>query len=322
MTSRIAAAIRWRINAAEMWWDGFLAHRGPRVFIALHWPWPFKKPWQRRRLTVTTAGGIGDELMAATVCAEIKRRNPSCSIRFVSRYPEMFEGVVDEVERHDPARTRRALLLKYHHVIPPPRPLVTLMAECAGLEFRTPKLIAPRVSASEALQAEIECVPRPRIAVQPISSKWTPNKTWPVEHWRALLSQLSTLGHVIELGTETMFPNRRTEFGERYHSFAGRTSPAEFGWIISKCDLFIGPSSGGMHLANAFGIPSLIIFGGYESPDGYNYPSTNFYTPVECAPCWLTTNCPYGWKCLHAISPEAVFGAARNAIEMKSQSAS
>jgi hypothetical protein len=40
-----------------------------------------------------------------------------------------------------------------------------------------------------------------------------------------------------------------------------------------------------------------------------------FFTPVECAPCWLTTPCPFGLKCLHAIRPEQVFGAVVKAVE-------
>jgi ADP-heptose:LPS heptosyltransferase len=66
-----------------------------------------------------------------------------------------------------------------------------------------------------------------------------------------------------------------------------------------------------MHLAAAYQIPALIIFGGYESPTGLPYPNvTPFYTPEPCAPCWLPANCPYELKCQRKILPAAVFAAA------------
>jgi ADP-heptose:LPS heptosyltransferase len=91
---------------------------------------------------------------------------------------------------------------------------------------------------------------------------------------------------------------------------------ADCAWIVAQGSVFVGPPSGGMHFANAYQVPSIIVFGGYEAPDGYDYPWVErFFTPVECAPCWLTTPCPYGWKCLHAIRPEQVFAAIRKAVE-------
>ena len=103
-------------------------------------------------------------------------------------------------------------------------------------------------------------------------------------------------------------------WGARFHSFAGATTLEEFAWIISQAAVFVGPSSGGMHLANAFQVRSVIIFGGYESPEGYQYPRTQaFDSAVSCAQCWLTTPCPYKLKCLTAIHPEDVFRAVRAA---------
>jgi ADP-heptose:LPS heptosyltransferase len=71
-----------------------------------------------------------------------------------------------------------------------------------------------------------------------------------------------------------------------------------------------------MHFANAYRIPTVAILGGYEAPDAHNYPwAKRFFTPVECAPCWLTTPCPYDLKCLHAIRPEEVHRAVVKAAE-------
>ncbi len=99
---------------------------------------------------------------------------------------------------------------------------------------------------------------------------WTPNKVWPKELWRELIPALLDRFDVIEAGTEALFSP--DEFGPGFHAWAGTTSLADFVWTLSQATVFVGPSSGGMHLANAFRVPSVILFGGYESPDGYRFP--------------------------------------------------
>ena len=54
----------------------------------------------------------------------------------------------------------------------------------------------------------------------------------------------------------------------------------------------------------------VVIYGGYIDPVATGYPGhINLYSPVECAPCWLRTPCPYAKKCLHQITPDQVEAA-------------
>ena len=135
----------------------------------------------------------------------------------------------------------------------------------------------------------------------------------PAESWKALIEKLTERFEVIEVGTQPLFPGH--DFGPRFHSFAGATTLTDFVWIMSQGSVFVGPSSGGMHIANAFRVPSVIIFGGYESPTGYGYSGATFYSAVPCAPCWTTVPCPYDLKCLRMIAPETVFAAVCGAVE-------
>lgn len=316
-----------RILAAPHGWVGphgklvgrlrrWLVFRGSRGGIRWRWPWPLRKPWQRARLRlVSHGGGIGDELLCTPIFREIRRRNPRCHVTFLSRYPEIFRSNphLDAVEQFFPASAAQAIYLKYTGVLPPPRPLLTMMAECVGLSLVSDQLERTEVEPSPEVRARLAAIDGVRIVIQPQASRWTPNKQWPVESWKRLVALLVERFEVIEVGTQALLEEEN--FGPRFHSFAGATSMAEFGWVISQAAVFVGPPSGGMHFANAFQIPTVAILGGYEAPDGYNYPwAQRFFTPVECAPCWLTTPCPFDLKCLRAIRPEDVARAVVKAV--------
>ena len=190
---------------------------------------------------------------------------------------------------------------------------MTHMAECVGIVGHFEKINLHPIEPSEETRARMDALRAPVIVIQPLSSRWTTNKNWPLESWQALIQDLIKEGTVLEVGTEPAFPPGR--FSEGFVSMAGRTSIQDLAYIISRAQLFIGPSSAGMHLANAHGVKSVIIFGGYESPHGYQYPlTTALFTPVECAPCWRR-DCPYELKCLRVISSERVATEARKILK-------
>ena len=315
--AHLIASLGWQRQRVENLIRRWMIFRGARGTVSWRWPWPFQKPWQRARLRLCShGGGIGDELMCTPIFREIRRLNPRCHITFLSRHQDVFERNphLSAVERFTPAAAANAIYLQYNLVLPPPRPLVTLMAECVGLNLSASHLEPPIIDPSGSIQARIAEVPEPRILIQPQASRWTPNKQWPFASWTRLVEMLVERYHVIEVGTQSMFPQQ--QFGPRFHSFAGETTMQDFIWMISQAAVFVGPVSGGMHIANAYKIPSVVLFGGYEAPDGFDYPFAHrFFTPVDCAPCWLTTPCPFELKCLHAIHPDAVSRAVVRAVE-------
>jgi ADP-heptose:LPS heptosyltransferase len=258
--------------------------------------------------------------MCLPVLAAIKQRNPACRITWVSRYPEVFSGMagLDAVELYEPGKSADVLELTYGPEVPPKRPLITHLAECVGLELPSQVPPLPPLAPAPALRSEIDALPRPRVIIQPRASRWTPVKNWPLPNWIALVRQLVEHCTVIEVGTEPAFAD--CDFGPHFHSFAGRTSLTDFMWLIGQGEVFVGPSSGGMHIAAAHGLQSVIIFGGYERPEGYQYPrTTTFYRQVECAPCWRSDDCPYELKCMQQVAPDEVFAAVRRALESHSE---
>lgn len=312
LLQRLRSSFAWKKHQVSNAIHGHLAARGADAFIRWRWPWPLRKPFERARLRLYSRGkGIGDELMCIPIFREIRQRNPRCHLTFISRHAAIFRSNphLNAVEPYSTAAIRDAAELTYSVILPPPRPLATMLAECVGLQLQETESEPPDIIPAPELRKRIDLLEKPLIVIQPQASQWTPNKQWPVESWRELIRLLVGKFEVIEVGGGTLFP--QDEFGVRFHSLAGATTMEDFAWIIAQAAVFIGPASGGMHFAHAFRVRSVIIFGGYESPEGYHHPLTQaFYSPVPCAPCWLTTHCPYDRKCLEAIQPEDVFRAA------------
>lgn len=279
-----------------------------------------RKPWQQNELCLWSyGGGIGDELMCTPVFRAIKEANPACHLTFLSRYPKLFRGqanldAVMPLNDHD---CRRGYALTYGPVHPPKRPLVSMLGECIGLQVPAGDLEPLNLPTPDAeLAARLVQIPRPRVVIQPLASRWAENKQWPRALWHDLIHRFVEEFDVIEVGTEPLAET--AVFGPRFQSFAGRTGIEDFAQIVASADVFVGPVSGGMHLANALRIPSVIIFGGYEAPAGHRYSQmTALYSSVECAPCWLPDCCPHSQRCLRMISPQQVLDAVRTSLRSR-----
>ena len=92
---------------------------------------------------------------------------------------------------------------------------------------------------------------------------------------------------------------------------SGRTTVRELMALIKACGLFITNDSGPMHIAAAFGVPLVAIFGPTDpvttSPFGKGHELIR--KPVDCSPC-LLRECPIDHRCMQGITVEAVLGAA------------
>jgi heptosyltransferase II len=91
-----------------------------------------------------------------------------------------------------------------------------------------------------------------------------PSKRWPVAHWRALIEGLPTEAFVLfgTAGDRAIADQVCAGFDPgRVSNQAGRTSLVQFAAALAECRLLITNDTGGMHLANALGVPLLGLFG-------------------------------------------------------------
>jgi len=348
---RLWHAVRDRLRMATRYARTIIKNRihrmGPRISARSHFPWPLGPVYERDALLLQAPGtGVGDNLLLTPILREIRGRNPSCQITVLTRHPELFESnpnvayVVTDYKRY----ARRAIHVRYNHAFPmqvgrtawmlskvfqrnplyrgylfstPSRTtLVSIMAESVGMQYESNVLDAP-IALDDRIPTALDARLGARfICVQPRASAWTPNKTWPAEYWVNLITRLSEHHTVVEVGQKSVFSDITCEARpENYADLTGRTTLRDMLQIIGHSDLFIGPDSGGMHVARAYDVPSIIIYGGYSSPENFRYPnSVAFATDLPCAPCWLTTPCPFSLRCLTEIKVDMVYSAAMESM--------
>lgn len=94
-----------------------------------------------------------------------------------------------------------------------------------------------------------------------------------------------------------------------YENLAGKTSVEELIEQISKLDLFLTNDSGPMHVAAAFSIPTVAIFGptrDIETNQWMNEQEMLIKKPMECAPC-MKRVCPLKHhECMKSITAKDV----------------
>ncbi len=136
----------------------------------------------------------------------------------------------------------------------------------------------------------------------------SPEKRWNLEHWTVLLKKLLTRK---ETASVTLFGTTKDKvitdavcheiMDTRIRNRAGETNLTEFATSLQTIDLLICNDTGGMHLANALGVPILALFG----------PTNPLRTgPIFHAQRTLLQpeNCPRtGGADISKISPERVF---------------
>ena len=92
---------------------------------------------------------------------------------------------------------------------------------------------------------------------------------------------------------------------------SGRTTIRELMAVIKRCALFLTNDTGPMHIAAAFGVPVVALFGPTDSRT--TSPFGNGHTivrhAVECSPC-LLRECPIDHRCMTRILVDEVYEAA------------
>ena len=92
---------------------------------------------------------------------------------------------------------------------------------------------------------------------------------------------------------------------------SGQTTVRELMALVKRCQLFLTNDTGPMHVAAAFNVPMVAVFGptDWQTTSPFGVDAQLVRQPVSCAPC-LLRECPIDHRCMTGVTVEQVHGAA------------
>ena len=154
-------------------------------------------------------------------------------------------------------------------------------------------------------------------------AEFGPAKRWPAIHFAELARVLDRPAVLLGSGKEADLCEEiaGAAGAGKCINLAGKTSLMDAFALIAAAQAVISNDSGLMHVAAAFGVPQVAVFG---SSSPLHTPPLNdkarvlwlkddaaYQPPLDCAPCFQR-ECPLGHtRCLYDITPERVLAALR-----------
>jgi heptosyltransferase II len=92
---------------------------------------------------------------------------------------------------------------------------------------------------------------------------------------------------------------------------SGRTNIRELMAATKRCTILLTNDTGPMHMAAAFGVPVVAVFGptDWKTTAPYGQEASIVRQPVDCAPC-LLRECPIDHRCMTGVTVDMVYHAA------------
>jgi heptosyltransferase-2 len=205
------------------------------------------------------------------------------------------------------------------HRLPNPKgkpPMVAFYSALSGekgLEQDRPRLTLP----SEQVDAVLarHGLPRGGYVVMAPGAEYGPAKRWP--HFGALAQLLDRPVVLLGSGKEAVLCEQiAVQAPDRCRNLAGQTSLLDAFALIAGAGHVVSNDSGLMHVAAAFGVPQVALFG---SSSPLHTPPLNdrahvvwlkqdpdYLPPLDCSPCFHR-ECPLGhFRCLNDVAPARV----------------
>lgn len=121
-------------------------------------------------------------------------------------------------------------------------------------------------------------------------------------------------------GEESLGKGIAAQLDRRSVVLSGATTIRELMAVVKRCRLLITNDTGPMHIAAAFGVPVVAVFGptDWRTTAPYGQERSIVREPVDCAPC-LLRECPIDHRCMTRIPVERVYEAAVQQLEADKQ---
>jgi heptosyltransferase-2 len=155
------------------------------------------------------------------------------------------------------------------------------------------------------------------------AKRWLPDRF--AESTERLCRRLKDSGRqpaVIVIGAKGEEPLGReiaSRLTARSAVLSGATSIRELMAVIKRCAVLVTNDTGPMHIASAFGVPVVGIFGptDWRTTSPYGQEHALLRHPVDCAPCMLR-ECPIDHRCMTGVTVEQVYDAGLSILTRRS----
>jgi heptosyltransferase-2 len=152
------------------------------------------------------------------------------------------------------------------------------------------------------------------------SFNW-PQKKWPWEYYAEVITLLEPAGcRFVLLGSAFEKEEGKKIAGKARGSIEDTSGALDYRGLmreVAACDLVVGNDTGTLHLAAAFGIPTVTLFGPTDPRKWNGLTSTAlFLSEVPCRPCYYLSSMPpcSHFDCLRKMRPAMVAERIRGAL--------
>lgn len=160
------------------------------------------------------------------------------------------------------------------------------------------------------------------ICIVPAAKHFT--KTYPAEYFTKLILKLGDEYSFLLVGKgndEKAIDKITSNTGKNVYDLCNKLSLSELTALMKKCTFVISGDTGPMHIAEAIGVPLIMIAGSSVMEFGF-YPQSENSSVIEntglsCRPCSHIgrESCPKGhFKCMKEILPEVIYNKITSAI--------
>ena len=213
------------------------------------------------RILVIRDGAAGDVLLTTPIVKELKRKLPGSYVTFMTKYPEILQNnpYVDEIIRFEP-KDGVDVVFNLMYELYPDIPIIDAYGKITQLSIKSPNIefyLSPEeINELDRRMKTLSIGYSKGLAViHPMSGNRI--KRWNGDRYQAVSDYIrSRRLNVVTVGS----PMDCVELKGAIN-LIGKLSLRQSGALISRAKLFVGLDSFPMHVANAFGIPSVILFG-------------------------------------------------------------
>jgi len=261
------------------------------------------------------SGGLLDEARYFARFWRLRRSYPDCLLLFTNSVRGDLEAWLTRApQRFGIARPGKPRpLLTHYYALPSDydetqHHQLDLWADfLRRFGLKTPPIVSPLLTAHQRVRRQIEePQPRPRPLGLICGSENAPEKRWPIPHWVALIDALPREQPIRLFGTakdRALTDQIAARAARPVENLAGQTDLRTYCAALRECAALVSNDTGGMHLANALGVPLVALFG----------PTNPVRTgPVFSAPVSILQppDCPpTGGGALEQLAPATVLAA-------------